>query len=77
MIIFLTEPWKYLKDPKKGYDMSRKVYVIVKTRIIMQMDEGIEIDEVINEMDYDYFSNTEGVDFVDTEIRDFEVKDSK
>ena len=55
----------------------RKVYVTVETRIIMQMDEGIEVGDVISEMDYDFTPQTEGVDFVDTEIRDFEVTDSK
>lgn len=57
--------------------MSRKVYVEVTTRIIMEMDEGIEVGEVIEEMDYDFGSQTAGVDFVDTEIRGFEVIDSK
>jgi hypothetical protein len=57
--------------------MSRKVYVEVKTRIIMDMDEGIEVGEVISEMDYSFYSQTDGVDFIDTEIRDYEIKDSK
>lgn len=57
--------------------MSRKVYVEVTTRIIMRMEEGIDVDDVISEMDYEFNSRTEGVDFEDTEIRDYEVKDSK
>ena len=57
--------------------MSRKVYVEVKTRIIMDMEEGIEVGDVISEMDYEFTSQTENVDFVDTEIRDYEVTDSK
>ena len=57
--------------------MSRKVYVEVTTRLIIDMDEGIEVDEVIGELDYDFTSTTDGADIVDTEIRDYEVKDSK
>jgi len=41
------------------------------------MEEGIDVDDVISEMDYEFNSRTEGVDFEDTEIRDYEVKDSK
>ena len=57
--------------------MSRKVYVNVETRIIMEMEEGISVGEVIEEMDYSFAPQTEGVDFVDMEIRDYEVEDSK
>ena len=57
--------------------MSRKVYVEVKTRLIIQMDEGVEVDDVIQEMDYNFQSNTVGADIVDTEIRDYEIQDSK
>lgn len=55
----------------------RKVYVEVKVRIIMNMDEGTLVDDVISEMHYDFISNTDGADIVDTEIRDYEIKDSK
>ena len=57
--------------------MSRKVYVDVTTRLIISMDEGIEVGDVISEMDYNFISQTDGADIVDTEIRDHEVKDSK
>ena len=55
----------------------RKVYVEVTTRIIMRMNDGVEVDDVITEMDYDFVPQTEGVDFEDIEIRDYEVTDSK
>lgn len=57
--------------------MSRKVYVEVKTRLIIEADEGVNISEVISEMDYDFLSNTSGASIIDTEIRDHEVTDSK
>ena len=57
--------------------MSRKVYVEIKTRLIINMDDGVELDEVIAEMDYNFESNTIGADIVDMVIRDYEVQDSK
>jgi len=55
----------------------RKVYVNVTTRLIIDMDDGIEVSEVIENMDYDFKPMTEGVDIVDMEIREHEVIDSK
>jgi len=60
-----------------GRTTMRKVYVEVTSRIIMNMDDGIEVNEVIENMDYDFTPMTEGVDFEDMEIRGHEVTDSK
>ena len=58
---------------------DRKVYVDVDVtvRLIINMDEGIEVTDVINNCDYSFTSTNEGVDIIDTEIKDFEVMDSK
>jgi len=48
----------------------RKVYVNVTTRLIIELDDGVDVDEVISEMDYDFKSETEGADITDTVIRD-------
>lgn len=55
----------------------RKVTVEVKVKIDISMDEGIEVSEVINEMAYDFTSGTSKADFLDTEILNFEIKDSR
>jgi hypothetical protein len=55
----------------------RKVYVDVKVRLIINANEGVDISEVIGEMDYNFSSQTEGADIVDTEVMDAEVTDSK
>lgn len=57
--------------------MARKVYVTVKTRLIIEVEEGISIDNVIEEMDYEFISNTENADITDTEIIEHEITDSK
>jgi len=55
----------------------RKVTVEVKVKLIVNMDEGIEVGDVINEMTYAFDSQNTGCDIEDTEILDYEVIDSK
>ena len=55
----------------------RKVYVVVTTRIVIEADDNVEITEVLQDMDYNFISQTEGADIVDSEIREWEVQDSK
>jgi len=57
--------------------VSRKVYVDVKVRLIINMEEGISVDGIINDMDYTFNSNKGNAEIVDSEIVDFEVTDSK
>jgi hypothetical protein len=57
--------------------MARRVYVEVTTRLILDMDEDLEVQEVISELDYHFNSGSDGCDVLDYEIRDHEVKDSK
>ena len=57
--------------------MARKVYVDVTVRLIINADEGIEICDVISELDYNFTSQTEGAEIEDTEITNHEVTDSK
>ncbi len=57
--------------------MSRKVYIEVTTRVILDMDKGIEVSEVVSEMDYSFASTTSGAVVVDTEITSHKVLDSK
>jgi len=57
--------------------MSRKVYVEVTSRLIIHMDEGIEVSEVLENMDYNFTYVEDRAEIVDTEIRDWEITDSK
>ena len=50
-----------------------KEYVDVTIRLTINAQEGIDIHEVISEMDYTFTSNTEGVEIVDTDIEDYEI----
>ena len=55
----------------------RKVTVKLEMNIVMSVDEGIEISEVINELDYQINDTTTTADILDSEIVDYEVIDSK
>ena len=55
----------------------RKVTVKLEMRIVMSVDEGVEISDVVNELDYQINDTTTAADILDTEITDFEVEDSK
>ena len=54
----------------------RKVTVKLEMCIVMLVDEGIEISEVVNELDYKVNDTTTAADILDTEITDYEVVDS-
>jgi len=55
----------------------RKVYIDVTTRVIVQMNEGVSVDNVMTDMDYNFSFDGEEADIVDTEITNWNVKDSK
>ena len=55
----------------------RKVTVKLEMRVVMSVDEGVEISQVVNELDYQVNDTTTAADILDTEITDYEVVDSK
>jgi len=55
----------------------RKVTVELEMRLVMMLDEGVEISHVMNELDYEVNDTTTAADILDTEITDYEVVDSK
>ncbi|HUT44137.1 MAG TPA: hypothetical protein VMW95_07350 [Desulfobacterales bacterium] len=55
----------------------RKVYVDVTVRLIIRANDGANIEDVINEMEYSFRDQTGTANIEDTEITDYEIKDSK
>lgn len=56
--------------------MARKVYVDVTVRLIIRADEGQDIDEVLQEMDYNFTANKDcDADIEGTEITDWALVD--
>ena len=56
--------------------MYRKVTVQLTVKLIMLLDEGLSVQDVVDEMEYQFIL-PEGATFNDSEILDFEVKDSR
>ena len=54
----------------------RKVTIKLEMRIVMSVDEGIEISEVVSKLGYQVNDTTTAADILDTEITDYEVVDS-
>jgi len=54
----------------------RKVTIKLEMRIVMSVNEGVEISEVVNELDYQVNDTTTAADILDTEITGYEVVDS-
>lgn len=55
----------------------RKVTIKLEMRVVMSVNEGIEISEVVNELDCQVSDTTTAADILDTEITDYEIVDSK
>jgi len=56
---------------------NRKVYVTLTVKLIMTVDEGVEVSDVINELDYNFSDTTGNADVQDNTIENFEITDSK
>lgn len=56
--------------------MSRKVTVNVTFRLTLNVNDGVEISDALNEMDYS-FTSPDYFDIVDEEMIDFDVTDSR
>jgi len=46
-------------------------------RLVINADAGVKVCDIIDELDYDIQSQTEGADIQDTEILDYKVVDAK
>lgn len=55
----------------------RKVTVKLEIKMVISVDEGMEISKVVDELDYQITDTTTTADILDAEILDYEVMDSK
>lgn len=55
----------------------KKVHVNLTVHLYLKMEEDAKLDDIINELDYDFTDTTGDATVEDTEIRDFEVEDSR
>jgi hypothetical protein len=55
----------------------RKVTVTLTIELTMNVDEGVEVQHVINELDYSFTDTTTQATIEDTQIVDHEISDSR
>ncbi len=55
----------------------RKVTVKIEVEMSMLIDNGVEVSEIIDELEYDFTDTTTQATVEDTQITDYEVIDSK
>lgn len=55
----------------------RKMFVTLTLRLEIDAEEDANLSDIIDEMDYNFISNTPNADIVDMSIDDYEVIDSK
>ena len=58
--------------------MSRKVIAEVVVEITVNIDEGVDFWEALHETEYQFYTDhADGIDLIDTEIKDYKILDSK
>ena len=55
----------------------KKTYVTVQVRLIMSHNDDIEPREILENMDYDFSSNSEDGEILNTEIKSWTYDDVK
>jgi len=55
----------------------RKVTIKLEMRLVMAVDEGVEISDVVSELDCTANDRITTADILDTEITGYEIVDSK
>lgn len=57
---------------------DRKVYVEVTLRLILRVNDGVDVSEILDDMDFTPVNERKAeADIEDTEVLDYEIKDSK
>lgn len=67
---------RYEEDEEEENPEFRKVYLEIKFRVVANVPGDMEIQDFINELEYDFTPGREG-EIVDMEMLDYEVTDSK
>jgi hypothetical protein len=57
--------------------MARKIYLNVVTKVIVNADEDMSISDIINGLDVEVSSESDGFDVEDYEMEDCQVTESK
>lgn len=55
----------------------RTVNVEVRVKLVIKADDDVSINKVMNEMEYSFIDTTTQATVEDTEMTDFDIKDSR
>ena len=55
----------------------RKVTLKLEMYIVMMVNDGVEISEIVNALDCEVNDTTTAADILETEITNYEIEDSK
>lgn len=55
----------------------RKMYINITTKVIVEVEEGVSLNETIDNLELDFNSTDEKIEVIDSQIDDFELTDSK
>lgn len=55
----------------------RTVTLTIQVKAVIKVDEGVEVGEIINELNYNFADTTTKADIEDTEIVGYTVHDSR
>ena len=62
---------------KSFIKMNRIVTLSLNVQLIMVVDEGVEIDKIVSELEYNFLDTTTKADVLDQTILGMEIIDSK
>ena len=62
---------------KSFIKMNRIVTLSLNVQLIMVVDEGVEIDKIVSELDYNFLDTTTKADVLDIGIMGMEIINSK
>ena len=57
--------------------MNRIVTLTLNVQLIVAVDEGVEIQEIVNELEYNFLDTTTKADVLDQTILGMEIIDSR
>lgn len=56
---------------------TRKITVDLNVRLVLAVEEGVSVADAVSEMDYSFTPDEEHGNLVDSDIRNYDVIDSK
>jgi len=53
--------------------MKKQVWVNITVKVKLKINESVEVDDIINEIDYDFETTSDDSKIIDTEMIDYDI----